>query len=179
MAQNNNGRALRVLLIDSRPERRRLMRQILLGAGLTLGGVDEADDEAMALAGLDPDDERLVVLEMLPLDEGLTAIAELRRRAPRLRIVACSFRLDRESRQRAMDAGADACLDKPIRTADVRTLVGDLYPDGLPWADAESGDGPPGTDEPTQLASWVTSGPEELPSPAGIAGGGPAGLAGP
>jgi CheY-like chemotaxis protein len=179
MAQHSSGRAQRVLLVDSRPERRRLLRQILIGAGLTEASIDEADDKDTALSRIEPADEGLVVLELLPLDDALVAIAELRRSAPRLRIVVCSFRLDPESRRQATDAGADACLDKPVRTADVRALMSGLYPDGLPWADIESDDGLPGADEPTQLTSWVPAAPEELPSPAGIAGGGPAGPAGP
>jgi CheY-like chemotaxis protein len=179
MAQDDDDRALRIVLVDSRPDRRRLLRQILLSTGLALGPVDEADDKAMALALVDPGDEGLVVLEILPVDEGLLAITELRRRAPRWRIVACSFQLDPTTRQRALDAGADACLDKPLRTADLRKLVADLYPDGLPWAGRDGVDGLHGAHGSTLVTSGAPSAPEELPSPAGISGGGPIGPPGP
>jgi two-component system sensor histidine kinase RpfC len=179
VAQHDAGRALGVVLIDDRPERRRLLRQILLGSGLALGDVGEADDKAKALALVDPRGEDLAVLEMRPVDDGLVMIAELRRRAPRARIVACSFGIDAEIRRRALEAGADACLDKPVRAADFRKLVDDLYPDGLPQAAAAAeADVPPEADEPTPPTSWSPSDPEEMPAPAGIAGGGPAGLTG-
>lgn len=69
-------RALRVVLVDGRPERRRLVRQVLEGTGLMATVIGEADSQPAALALLDQHDADLVILEIqMPVQEGLGTVA--------------------------------------------------------------------------------------------------------
>jgi CheY-like chemotaxis protein len=113
---------LNVVLIDDRPDRRRVMRQVLLGRDLT--AVTEVDDWATALTHIEAHGTDVVVLEIqIPIETGLAAIAALRDHSPTLPIVVCSFHVDPATKQRALDAGADAYLEKPVRTEDLRRAI--------------------------------------------------------
>jgi CheY-like chemotaxis protein len=116
-------RSVRVVLVDDRLQRRRIMREILLAAGVPATDIDEADeaDAVIARAGSEPD---VAVLErQKPIDADLAAIALLRHRFPILRIEIVSFGTDDETKRLELEAGADGHLDKPVRTADVRRLL--------------------------------------------------------
>jgi CheY-like chemotaxis protein len=113
---------MNVLLVDDRPDRRRVMRQVLLGRDLT--AVTEVDDWATALAHIEAHGTDVVVLEIqIPVEAGLAAIAALRDHSPMLPIVVCSFHVDPATKQRALDAGADAYLEKPVRSEDLRRAI--------------------------------------------------------
>lgn len=123
-------RALRVVLVDGRPERRRLVRQVLEGTGLMATVIGEADSQPAALALLDQHDADLVILEIqMPVQEGLGTVAALRDRFSRLRIVVCSFHRDVATKARALDQGADAYLDKPVSAEDLKAVLGRLFAD--------------------------------------------------
>ena len=57
-------RTLRVVLVDPKAERRRLVRQVLEGPGLMATVIGEADSQAAALALLERHDVDLVILEI-------------------------------------------------------------------------------------------------------------------
>jgi CheY-like chemotaxis protein len=114
----------RVVLLDARPERRSLIRRILLDTGLPLADIAEVDDGAAALRVLAGRGADLVVLDIqLPVREGLAAIAALRDRSPQLRIVVCSFHADAATKELAFAAGADAYLDKPVGNVELRGAI--------------------------------------------------------
>jgi CheY-like chemotaxis protein len=124
--QQVNGRddALRAVLLDARSERRSLVRQILLGTGLPLADIAEVDDGPAALGVIAGRGADLVVLEIqLPVREGLATIAALRDRSPQLRIVVCSFHVEAATKELAFAAGADAYLDKPVRSMELRDAI--------------------------------------------------------
>lgn len=126
-------RTLRVVLVDVRSERRRLVRQVLEGPGLMATVIGEADSQPAALALLDRHDADLVILEIqMPVEEGLGTIGALRDRFSRLRIVVCSFRRDVATKARALDQGADAYLDKPVSADDLKAVLGRLFADVAP-----------------------------------------------
>lgn len=110
----------RVVLIDARPDRRAVMRQMFEHGGMDAAVVGEADGEADAIALVESHDAGLAVIDLpLPARGGLDTIAALRRRFPDLAIVVSSFNTDPETRKTAVDQGADAYLVKPVNVREL------------------------------------------------------------
>lgn len=125
--------AFRAVLVDARSERRALMRRVVdaaLGAGTVVAEVVSARD---ALIAIDHHHADAVVLELQPLAEGIAAIAELRAAHPSIVIVVCTFHADRATRSRALSAGADDYLVKPVSVGDLRavTAARQAFPDDV------------------------------------------------
>jgi DNA-binding NarL/FixJ family response regulator len=115
---------VRVVAVDSRSERRQVMRQ-LLEHFFTPAEIAEADCRQAALELVGRCHPDLVVLEIqMPLQEGLDTITDLRAMSPRPRIVVCSFHHDRATVVAALDRGADAYVAKPAGAADLRAALG-------------------------------------------------------
>jgi diguanylate cyclase (GGDEF)-like protein/PAS domain S-box-containing protein len=133
---------IRVLIADDLPELRTLLRATLQGRGFQLVGEAADGRETLALAvDREPD---VVVLDLgLPGADGPDLVAELRRRAPAVRVVAlAAFAAAGGGGQRALDRGAHACLDKDVDpdrlVATLREVCGRAFaplalppPDGL------------------------------------------------
>ena len=115
---------VRVVAVDTRGERRRVIRQ-LLEVSFKPAEIAEADSKAAAIELVDRCHPDLVVLEIqMPLEEGLDTIAALRLMSPRPRIVVCSFHRDAATIQSALDRGADAYVTKPASAEELRTALG-------------------------------------------------------
>lgn len=115
---------LRVVLVDVREERRKLMLDVVEGAGARARVVAEAGSLEAARAAVDEQRPDAVVVDLrMPTAEGLRTVQQLRRAFPRLGIVVCSFDLSRATFEEALLAGADSCLPKP---ASPYELVGAL-----------------------------------------------------
>jgi CheY-like chemotaxis protein len=116
--------ALRVVLVDDREERRRLVRLVLCRSNLDLADVTEAGSGPLALQVIQADGANVVLLE-IQMPGGLELIASLRSRYPELVIVVCTFQTSSVTKQLALDAGADSYLNKPVRSGDLyRAIVG-------------------------------------------------------
>jgi CheY-like chemotaxis protein len=116
--------ALRVVLVDDREERRRLVRLVLCRSNLDLADVTEADSAPIALQVVHADGANVVLLE-IQMPGGLALITSLRSRYPELVIVVCTFQTSSLTKQLALDAGADSYLNKPVRSGDLyRAIVG-------------------------------------------------------
>ena len=104
---------IRVLIADDIPELRTLLRTTLQGRGFELVGEAGDGRETLALAvDREPD---VVVLDLgMRGIAGPDLVAELRRRAPAVRVVALSAFADTEQRRRVLDLGAHASLDKDV-----------------------------------------------------------------
>ncbi|HJW58819.1 MAG TPA: diguanylate cyclase, partial [Actinomycetota bacterium] len=102
---------IRALIADDIPELRTLLRTTLQGRGFELVGEAADGHQTLALAvDREPD---VVVLDLgMPGVEGPDLIAELRRRAPAVRVVALAAFAAAELARQALDRGAHACLDK-------------------------------------------------------------------
>lgn len=115
---------LRVVLVDAREERRKLMFDVVESRGDRARVVAEADSLEAARRAIDEESADVVVVDLrMPTAEGLRTVQELRRTFPRLGIVVCSFDLSRATIEEALLAGADAYLPKP---ASPYELVGAL-----------------------------------------------------
>lgn len=114
----------RIVLVDSRDDRRELMRRVVEGEDATAILVGEANSKAAALTVVDEQRGDAVILDVhMPVSEGLATIAALRERYPQLGIVVCSFDLDPPTMERALAQGADRCLTKPVSRVDLRTTL--------------------------------------------------------
>lgn len=105
---------LRVVLVDPREERRKLMVDVVEGGGDRAVIVAEAGSLEAAHVAVDEKRPDAVVVDLrMPTPEGLRTVQQLRRLFPRLGIVVCSFDLSRATIEEALLAGADSCLPKP------------------------------------------------------------------
>jgi DNA-binding NarL/FixJ family response regulator len=114
---------IRVVAVDSRDQRRQVMRRLLEHC-FEPAEIAEADSRAAAVELVGRCRPDVVVLEIqMPLEVGLDTIDALGRMSPRPRIVVCSFRHDAATIAAAVDRGADAYLPKPAGTADLRAAL--------------------------------------------------------
>jgi DNA-binding NarL/FixJ family response regulator len=106
---------LRVVLLDSRNERRNLMIAVVEGDADRAVVVGEADCLTAAVLAVEDQRAHAVVVDLgMPTDEGLRAVHHLRRTFPALGIVVCSFDLNEGTIGQALAEGADRCLHKPV-----------------------------------------------------------------
>jgi CheY-like chemotaxis protein len=137
---------LRVLLVDTRPERRELMRHLVQGTGLAGIDVGEAGSGAEAVELLDQADRDVAVVEVqMPVSEGLETIAALRGRSSALRIVVCSFHSDPATKALALGGGADVYLDKPVNSETFKSVLRQFFPEAETVLDIR----PPKQPQPT------------------------------
>jgi DNA-binding NarL/FixJ family response regulator len=116
--------AMRVVLVDSREERRALMTGVVEGDGQEAVVVAEADGPETAVLAVREEEGDAVVLDIgMPVVTGLRTLRELRSAFPSLAIVVCSFDMDRPTIARALAAGADACLPKPASPHELVTAL--------------------------------------------------------
>ena len=116
-----------VLVIDDDPLYRQTLQDMLGVGGYRALGARNGEDGLAVFAANAVD---LVVCDLLmPVKEGIETIIELRRAQPQTRIIAVSgggnlgFGVNLEV---ARELGADAVLAKPIRSAELLTLVARL-----------------------------------------------------
>lgn len=114
----------RVVLIDARPDRRAVMRQVFEHSGVDAAVVGEADSEADAIALVEQHRADLAVIELpLPVAQGLATVTALRARFPDLAIVVISFNIDAVVKEQAVASGADAYLVKPVSAREVVAAI--------------------------------------------------------
>lgn len=133
LREEDLGMAFRTVLVDARSERRAVMRRVVdaaLGVGTVVAEVGSARD---ALVAMEHHHVDAVVLELQPLGEGIAAVAELRAAHPSIVIVVCTFHSDRATRLRALSAGADDYLVKPVSVRDLRAIASarQAFPDDV------------------------------------------------
>ena len=119
----------RVLVVDDHPINRRLAQVMLGQLGIT---VSEATDgqEALDMMALEPVDLVLMDCQM-PVMDGWMATSEWRRREAsqgkhlpvHVPIIALTANAFREDRNRCLAAGMDDFLTKPLRDAELRSLL--------------------------------------------------------
>lgn len=114
----------RVVLVDPRPERRAVFRSVFEHSDVAAIVVGEADNEADAIRQVDQHTAGLVIVDLqAPVEDGLAAVAALRSRFPAVAILVCSLHPTEVMQQRALAAGADAYLRKPVSACEVMAAL--------------------------------------------------------
>lgn len=115
---------MRVVLVDARPDRRAVMRQVFEHSGVDAAVIGEADGETDAIALVEQHGAGLAVVELpSPVQDGLATVAALRHRFPDLAIVVISFNTDAAVKEQARAEGADAYLVKPVSAREVVAAI--------------------------------------------------------
>jgi CheY-like chemotaxis protein len=121
-----NGR-YKVLVVDDDPSVLRCYRRLLDRAGYTTVTKDdplEVLEEDGSTDGVD-----LILLDYkMPGIDGISLLAELRRRECRARCILISAYLNEEVRSQAEHLGVDHVLDKPVDVERLRGAIGRLLP---------------------------------------------------
>jgi CheY-like chemotaxis protein len=117
----------RILIVDDEPQMRRLLREALERAGYS---VDEACDGLLALVRFAEHQPDLVITDLImPQREGLETIQTLRRKCPKVPIIAISGG-GRESSSGyltiAATFGANRVFAKPFRVEELLSAVAEL-----------------------------------------------------
>ncbi len=116
----------RVVLVDTRPDRRAVMRQVFEHSGVAAAVVAEADSQSDAVTLVETHAADVAVIELpQPAKVGLETVAALRRRFADLAIVVISFNTDAAVKAEALAAGANAYLVKPVSAREVMAAVPD------------------------------------------------------
>jgi CheY-like chemotaxis protein len=116
---------MKILVIDDDGRFRRLAAKILTAEGHE---VIEANDGAEGLRVFQKEKPRLVITDIImPNQEGIETILELRRENPMIKIIAMSGSLGPSGGagflRMAQQLGADETIAKPFRPEELRTVV--------------------------------------------------------
>ena len=108
----------RILIVEDSPDNMKLFRTILTLKGHEVSGLPSGDELLPALEQFDPE---LVLMDIqLPGKDGFTLLREIRASAfTKVRVVALSAHAMTGDRERAMEAGFDGYITKPI---DIRSF---------------------------------------------------------
>jgi CheY-like chemotaxis protein len=108
----------RILIVEDSPDNMKLFRTVLGLKGHEVTGLSGGEGLLSAIEQGSPD---LVLMDIqLPGKDGFTLLKEIRSSArPKLRVIALTAHAMTGDRERALDAGFDGYITKPI---DIRTF---------------------------------------------------------
>lgn len=116
-----------VLVVDDDPSVLDCYRKLLSRGGYKT--VTESDPRKVLMAGRDLGDVDLLLIDYrMPEMDGLTLLAELRRREFRAPCILVSAFLNDGVRQQARHLSVDHVLEKPVDVGVLRSLLADLLP---------------------------------------------------
>jgi CheY-like chemotaxis protein len=117
----------KVLIIDDDPSVLATYRRLLNRAGY--GTVAEDDPMRVLKDGRAEDGIDLILLDYkMPGIDGLSLLAELRRRECKVQCILISAFLNDEVRNQAENLGVARILDKPVEVGRLRTAIEELLP---------------------------------------------------
>jgi two-component system response regulator AtoC len=127
MAAPDRAAGYTVLVVDDDPSVLATYGRLLRRAGYRT--LTEADPCCALQEGQAGDGVDLLLLDhRMPGMDGLTLLAELRRRQCKARCILVSAYLNDDVRNRAATLGVDRVLEKPVDVALLRSVIRDLLP---------------------------------------------------
>jgi CheY-like chemotaxis protein len=117
----------RVLVVDDDPSVLATYRRLLCRAGYLTVTVDDPC-RALGPDGLDEGVDLLLIDYKMPSMDGLTLLAELRRRACHAPCILISAFLNEDIRGRADRLGVARVLEKPVDVSSLRRTIQELLP---------------------------------------------------
>jgi CheY-like chemotaxis protein len=114
---------MKILVADDNPVSRELLRELLEAPGREILEAAHGREALEVTISARPD---LVLLDIhMPLMDGFTVVQEIRQNPElaRIRVVAVTAYAMQGDRQRALDAGFDDHITKPIDGAALRTQI--------------------------------------------------------
>ena len=146
-------RKLRLLVVDDDPHTRMLLREALESRGADVRVSENAREAVQALAAFNP--HVLISDIVMPVEDGFEFIGRVRRGETagwRVPAIACTGHAEDDDRSRALDAGFDILVGKPVdlgvlcdaiaHLTDVRGFEGGSRVPTPPVSDAMSSDDP-------------------------------------
>jgi len=116
-----------VLVVDDDVSVLDCYKKLLSRAGYRT--MTESDPRRVLMSGRDMDDVDLLLIDYkMPEMDGLTLLAELRRREIRARCILVSAFLNDGVRQQAKHLGVDHILEKPVDVGSLRDALAELLP---------------------------------------------------
>jgi CheY-like chemotaxis protein len=117
---------MKILVIEDQPIELKLAGRVLEAAGFTVNSIDAAEQ---AFASIKADRPQLILLDMgLPGMDGLALVRRLKAdpETRGIHVVAITAYPERFSRAKAMEAGCDGYLLKPISTRTLPQVLSDV-----------------------------------------------------
>ncbi len=117
---------MKILVIEDQPIELKLAGRVLEAAGFTVNSIDAAEQ---AFASIKADRPQLILLDMgLPGMDGLALVLRLKAdpETREIHVVAITAHPERFSRAKAMEAGCDGYLLKPISTRNLPQQLSDV-----------------------------------------------------
>ncbi len=114
---------VRVLIVDDEPEKLGYVRALLEAHACTVE-VESSGAQALARVKRDPVPDLVLLDLMMPGQDGIATLGKLRRARPALRVVMLSNLNDTRKAVEAAQLGAADYLTKPLKEADLKSLLG-------------------------------------------------------
>ena len=146
------GLTCRVLVADDQPDNCELLKQLLVPFGFE---VHTAKDGAEAVTQCQAWSPHVVLLDLrMPVMDGYEAAQRIRAvHGPAVKIIALSASVFSENQQRALAAGADAFITKPVREADLLAQIKRLTGLDYVYDDLGTAEATPSTESVTASSS--------------------------
>ncbi|UVT20280.1 MAG: response regulator [Nitrospira sp.] len=109
-----------VLIVEGDRDMRNLLHDEFWGAGYRLREAQNVNEAVRAILETPPD---VIVTDVQPSVGASEYIALLRSVAPQCPIIAMTAFGSAKVREDVLQAGANACIDKPMRLSDIRAKV--------------------------------------------------------